>query len=204
MRITKSEFVISVAEANAIPDYGLPEIAIAGKSNVGKSSFINLLTNVGGLAKVSQEPGRTRLLNYFLINKQFYLVDLPGYGFAKVSDREKKRWARLTDTYFTNNPNLKTVFVLLDSRHLPTQDDLILINYLNQTGIPYTVIATKCDKLSKAQQRASLTKIAAAIKMAIGNIIPTSAKDKVGVQAVCDRIEQILELNAEDGNQSQV
>ena len=198
MRITNSQFVISVAEANAIPDYGMPEIAIAGKSNVGKSSFINLLTNVGGLAKVSQEPGRTRLLNYFLINKSFYLVDLPGYGFAKVSDKEKKRWAKLTDTYFTSNPNLKTVFVLLDSRHLPTQDDLVLINYLNQMGIPYTVIATKCDKLSKAQLRVSLTKIAAAIKMAIGNIIPTSAKDKVGVQAVCDRIEQILELNQSD------
>ena len=196
MRITKSEFVISVAEENAIPDYGLPEIAVAGKSNVGKSSFINLLTNVGGLAKVSQEPGRTRLLNYFLINKQFYLVDLPGYGYAKVSDKEKKRWARLTDAYFTRNPNLKTVFVLLDSRHLPTQDDLILINYLNQMGIPYTVIATKCDKLSKTQLRNSLLKIASAIKMAIGNIIPTSAKDKVGVEAICDRIEQILELDA--------
>lgn len=196
MRITKSEFVISVAEENAIPDYGLPEIAVAGKSNVGKSSFINLLTNVGGLAKVSQEPGRTRLLNYFLINKQFYLVDLPGYGYAKVSDKEKKRWARLTDAYFTQNPNLKTVFVLLDSRHLPTQDDLILINYLNQMAIPYTVIATKCDKLSKTQLRNSLLKIASTIKMAIGNIIPTSAKDKVGVEAICDRIEQILELDA--------
>lgn len=192
MRITKSEFVISVANSKDIPNYDLPEIAVAGKSNVGKSSFINLLTNVGNLARVSQEPGRTRLLNYFLINKEFYLVDLPGYGYAKVSDAEKMRWAKLTDAYFNQNPNLKAVFVLLDSRHLPTADDLTLLNFLNQTGIPYTVIATKADKLSRNQLTQSLSKIASAIKLGVGNVIPVSALKKTGVEKVCERIEQIL------------
>ncbi len=191
--IKQAKFVTSVADKKNIPDYHVPEIAIAGKSNVGKSSLINYLTNQKKLAKTSSEPGRTRLLNYFEINNgEYYFVDLPGYGFAKVAKTEKAKWGDLIETYLSSSGNLKNVFVLLDIRHEPTEDDKTMINYLYQTSTPFTIIATKADKLSKQQTRKALLVISSATGVGVDNIIVTSVQARQGKEQVEARIDQIL------------
>ncbi len=195
--IKQAKFVISVADGKNIPDYGVPEIAIAGKSNVGKSSFINFMTNQNKLAKTSQEPGRTRLLNYFEINNgEYYFVDLPGYGFARVNHGEKQKWGALIETYLTTSRNLINVFVLVDIRHEPTNDDKMLINFLYAYHIPFTIIATKADKLSRAQQAKAKSVIASSLAVGVGDILVTSSSQKTGKECVLSRIGKLLE-NAE-------
>ncbi len=192
MIIKKSEFIISVAELSQIPS-GRREIAVAGKSNVGKSSFINFLCGKK-IAKTSKEPGRTRLLNYFDINDgEFTLVDLPGYGYAKVSQEEKAKWAALLEAYFSSPdaPN-RHVLMLVDIRHDPTKDDLTMLNYLYFYQLPFTIIATKADKLSRSAQGARRHALAASLKVGADNIILVSSLKKTGKQQVLDRIEQIL------------
>lgn len=191
--IKQAKFVTSVADKKNIPDYHVPEIAIAGKSNVGKSSLINYLTNQKKLAKTSSEPGRTRLLNYFEINNgEYYFVDLPGYGFSKVAKTEKAKWGDLIETYLSSSGNLKNVFVLLDIRHEPTEDDKTMINYLYQTSTPFTIIATKADKLSKQQARKALLVISSATGVGVDNIIVTSVQARQGKEQIETRIDQIL------------
>lgn len=195
--IKQAKFITSVASTSTIPNYGAPEIAIAGKSNVGKSSFINFMVNQNKLAKTSQEPGRTRMLNYFEINKgEYYFVDLPGYGFAKVNHKEKEKWGELLENYLTTSENLINVFVLVDIRHEPTDDDKMLINYLYSYHIPFTIIATKADKLSRAQQQKCLTVISTALTVGKDNILVTSALQKTGKEEVLNRIDVLLK-NAE-------
>lgn len=192
--IKQAKFVISVADAKNIPDYKAPEIAIAGKSNVGKSSFINFMVNQNKLAKTSQEPGRTRLLNYFEINNgQYYFVDLPGYGYAKVNRQEKQKWGDLIEKYLVSSNNLINVFVLVDLRHEPTADDKMLINYLYAYHIPFTIIATKADKLSRAQQQKCRAVVATALCVGVNDIIVTSSTAKTGKDAVLARIDMLLE-----------
>ena len=191
--IKQAKFVTSVADASKMPDYGVPEIAIAGKSNVGKSSFINFMVNQNKLAKTSQEPGRTRLLNYFEINNgEYYFVDLPGYGYAKVNKQEKQKWGGLIENYLRTSNRLINVFVLVDMRHEPTDDDKMLINYLYSYNIPFTIIATKADKLSRAQQQKCLSVIATALCVGPKDILVTSASAKTGKEGVLDRIEMLL------------
>lgn len=196
MRIKQAVFIKSVASADNLPEGDVPEIAIAGKSNVGKSSLINALTNNGKLAKTSGAPGRTRLLNYFSINNdEFRLVDLPGYGFAKVSDDEKNKWASMIEGYFNVSRNLKHVLVLVDIRHEPNAYDKQMIAYLHHYMIPFSLIATKCDKLSRAQCMKQRSVIAAALAQGSDNIILTSASKKTGTEAICEEIEKVIELN---------
>ncbi len=191
--IKQAKFVTSVADASKMPDYGVPEIAIAGKSNVGKSSFINFMVNQNKLAKTSQEPGRTRLLNYFEINNgEYYFVDLPGYGYAKVNKQEKQKWGGLIENYLRTSNRLINVFVLVDMRHEPTDDDKMLINYLYSYNIPFTIIATKADKLSRAQQQKCLSVIATALCVGTKDILVTSASAKTGKENVLARIEMLL------------
>lgn len=192
--IKQAKFVVSVADASKVPDYGVPEIAIAGKSNVGKSSFINFMVNQNKLAKTSQEPGRTRLLNYFEINNgEYYFVDLPGYGYAKVNKQEKQKWGGLIENYLRTSKRLVNVFVLVDMRHEPTDDDKMLINYLYNYNIPFTIIATKADKLSRAQQQKCLATIASALCVGTKDILVTSASAKTGKEGVLARIDMLLE-----------
>lgn len=194
MMIKQAKFTVSVADFHKIPDYGAPEIAIAGKSNVGKSSFINYIVNQNKLAKTSSEPGRTRLVNYFELNAgQLYFVDLPGYGYARVNRAEKQKWGELIEGYLQNSPNLINVFVLLDIRRVPNDDDKMLLNYLYQYAIPFTVIATKADKLSAQQRANSLKDIAAGLGVGTGDIIVTSSQAKTGRDRVLARMEQLLE-----------
>lgn len=193
MYVKKAEFVISVAEKNKMLTHDLPEIAIAGKSNVGKSSFINSLTGRNKLAKTSSEPGRTRLLNYFKINDELMLVDLPGYGFARVSDKEKKNWADLIDGYLLNSQNLINVFVLLDVRHDAGEHDKALINFLYHHNIPFTIIATKGDKLSRQAREKRKSDLAKSIGVGREDVIITSSIDGLGRENVEKRIKSLLD-----------
>ena len=193
MIIKNAEFLTSVALGSNLPNDSAPEIAIAGKSNVGKSSFINFLVNQKSLAKTSSTPGRTRLVNFFSINKgELYLVDLPGYGFARVSDEEKDKWAKLIEGYLTSSPMLKGVFLLVDCRLEPTDNDRLLIQFLYSINIGCTIIATKCDKLSKMQRNLMKKKIANGLAVGEKDVIMTSASAKIGKEEVLEVIDQIL------------
>lgn len=156
IKIKNSDFVISAVKKEQYPITGLPEIAFVGRSNVGKSSIINALTNRKKLAKVSQTPGKTRLINFFIINgDEFYLVDLPGYGYAKVSKTEKASWRKTIETYLNGRQELKRVVLLVDSRHKPTADDIQMHEWIKFYGYDEVVIATKSDKLSNNELRKS-------------------------------------------------
>ena len=147
--ITTASFVISSPDVDGCPESNLPEYAFIGRSNVGKSSLINMVTNHRKLAKVSGRPGKTQLINHFLINKNWYLVDLPGYGWAQVSKTEKAKWKKMIENYLTRRANLINVFVLIDSRHEPQKIDLEFMQWLGEEEIPFSMVFTKTDKLAK-------------------------------------------------------
>jgi GTP-binding protein len=151
MNISTAEFVMSNSDINGCPKPDKPEYAFIGRSNVGKSSLINMLTNNKNLAKTSSKPGKTQLVNHFLINKEWYLVDLPGYGFAKVAKGTRQRFSRLIYKYVESRPNLINLFVLIDSRHKPQDKDIEFMEWLGVKGIPFSIIFTKTDKLTKRQ-----------------------------------------------------
>ncbi|MGL5414362.1 MAG: ribosome biogenesis GTP-binding protein YihA/YsxC [Clostridium sp.] len=155
MRIKQSEFIISAVRKPQYPIDERVEIAFVGRSNVGKSSIINALTNRKKLAKVSQTPGKTKLINFFLINNDFYLVDLPGYGYAKVSKVEKESWGKTIEDYLAGRDELKRVVLLVDSRHKPTGDDIMMYDWIKHYGYDVVVVATKSDKLSNNDLRKS-------------------------------------------------
>jgi len=163
MKVRSARFVHSAASPGDCPDWSHPEIAFIGRSNVGKSSLINYLTNKRDLAKVSATPGKTRLLNFFLINEAWSLVDLPGYGYAKVAKSEKMDFNELIGDYLEQRPNLAQVFVLIDVRHKPQAIDLEFIRWLSGTGARYSLVFTKADKQSAAKNRASIEAFLAAI-----------------------------------------
>ncbi len=186
-----AKFITSAASKQQFIQPVKPIIAVCGKSNVGKSSFINMLAGQKKLAKVSKEPGRTRLINYFDMG-DFILADLPGYGYARVSQAEKLKWAKLLDDFFARKEDISHVFSLVDIRHAPTADDVQMSEFLNYRIIPFTVIATKADKLSRAQIHKNLIAAAAVLKVGAGNIIVTSAETRVGLEAVHNKIISIL------------
>ena len=147
MQITSAEFIVSNSDVSKCPKDLLPEYAFIGRSNVGKSSLINMLVNRKNLAKTSGRPGKTQLINHFLINKNWYLVDLPGYGYAKVSKRAKKTFQKFITAYFNKREQLASAFVLVDIRHEPQQIDLDFMQWLGENTIPFSIIFTKADKL---------------------------------------------------------
>lgn len=151
MEITKAVYVISSPNVEGCPKPDMPEYAFIGRSNVGKSSLINMLTNQSKLAKTSNTPGKTQLINHFLINKSFYIVNLPGYGFAKVSQNTRSTWEKMIAGYLQKRTNLVTVFVLIDSRHEPQNIDLAFLRKLGAWGIPFNVIFTKADKSTQRE-----------------------------------------------------
>jgi len=153
MNINKAEFLISNNDISKCPIADKPEYAFIGRSNVGKSSLLNMLTGRKSLAKISGKPGKTRLINHFIINDSWYLVDLPGYGYAKISETEKTKWAKFIQSYITHRENLACLFVLVDSRHKAQKIDINFINKLGVWGIPFVIVLTKTDKLSKSVLR---------------------------------------------------
>lgn len=151
MKVTSSEIVISAVKPEQYPATKLPEFALAGRSNVGKSSFINKMLNRKSLARISAKPGKTQTLNFYLINEMLYFVDVPGYGYAKVSKTEREAWGRMIETYFTTREPLKVAVLIVDLRHPPTADDRMMYNFLKAYDIPCMVITTKADKVPRGK-----------------------------------------------------
>ncbi len=193
MIIKTTKFITSAANKSGFITTEKPIIAVCGKSNVGKSSFINMLANNKKLARTSVTPGRTRLVNYFDFG-EFVLADLPGYGFAKVSKDEKNRWAKLLDDFFTESGKIAHVFSLMDIRHNPTEDDKDMVTYLNHFIIPFTVIATKADKLAKTRIKPAVRNLAACINIGEDNVIATSAQNAFGKEKVLEKLDKIIEI----------
>ena len=192
MMIKKAKFLLSQSRFESFPQQGMPEIAMAGKSNVGKSSLINSLTRHSKLARTSSEPGKTRLINYYAINEDFLLVDLPGYGFARAPKSEQDKWAQMIEGYLTGSQQLKHVFHLVDIRHAPTREDQMMTEYLRHYDIPFTGIATKADKLSKAQRSRSIPVICRTLVVQPWEVMTYSSEDLTGREALLDKIDEIL------------
>ena len=192
LTIKNAAFITSAARAEQFIKPSKPMIAVCGKSNVGKSSFINMLAGQKKLAKTSSEPGRTRLVNYFDFG-EFILADLPGYGFARVSKTEKAKWAKTLDAFFKNREDIAHVFMLADSRHDPTEDDVQMMQYLHYHVLPFTVTLTKADKLSKMKLKEHIKAIAADLYLGVENLIATSAQTGYGKQEVLQKIRWVID-----------
>lgn len=193
IKVGKAEFIKSAVSASGFYRTDKPVIAVLGKSNVGKSSFINMLARNGKLARTSNTPGRTRMINYFDFGP-FVLADLPGYGFAKVSKAEKLSWAKLLDEFFAEKSRISHVFSLMDLRHEPTADDRDMVAYLNVEIIPFTVVATKADKIAKSKIKPAVRSLAACVGLAEGNVIAVSSVDGRGRDDVLACIENVISL----------
>ncbi len=193
MKIKQSQFVISAVKEEQYPVDELPEIAFAGRSNVGKSSLINMLINRRGLARTSSTPGKTQLVNFYDIDGLFRFVDLPGYGFAKVSKTQKASWGKIIETYLTKRENLLEVFQLVDIRHKPSNEDKEMYQWIKAFGYSGIVIATKGDKLTKSQIQQQTKMIRKELQMDKEAIfICVSAADRLGKYDVWDLINQLF------------
>ncbi|MFF2286048.1 ribosome biogenesis GTP-binding protein YihA/YsxC [Peribacillus butanolivorans] len=151
MKVTSSDIVISAVKPEQYPNTPIPEFALAGRSNVGKSSFINKMINRKNLARTSSKPGKTQTLNFYIINEALHFVDVPGYGYAKVSKTERDAWGRMIETYFTSRDQLRAALLIVDLRHPPTKDDIAMYEFLKHYDLPRIVIATKADKIPKGK-----------------------------------------------------
>lgn len=193
MIIKNAEFVISATKKMPLKNEDKIEIAFVGRSNVGKSSLINYLTNKKALARTSSTPGRTRLVNYFSINNgEFYFVDLPGYGYAKGNKQEQLEWKQLMESYFMTSKMLKLVVLLFDIRRDINEDDKIMLKYFEYYRIPFICVVTKADKVAKSQRKLSAVKIARQIGIGDENIFIVSTSEKFGKEDVLTKIEQFI------------
>lgn len=197
MIIKNATFITSAADKKGfiVPDK--PMIAISGKSNVGKSSLINSLANKKNLARTSDTPGRTRLINYFDFG-EFILADLPGYGFAKVSQTEKLKWAKTLEDFFSYGKFITHVFSLVDIRHDPTKDDENMINYLHHYALPFTVVATKADKIGKTRIFDRVKSIGNYLTVGASSVIATSSETGYGKDKLLAKIESVLEISKDE------
>lgn len=193
MKISKSDLQAIAVKPNQYPKDDLYEIAFAGRSNVGKSSFINSMINRVNLARTSSKPGKTRTINFYLINENFRFVDLPGYGYAQVSKGERKKWGQIIEEYLVERENLKEVVLIVDIRHEPTDSDLMMYDWIRSFGYMGIVIATKADKISKGKWQKHVKIIREKLGVEDSNlIIPYSAEKKINKDLVWKRFEEIL------------
>ena len=192
MKIKEATFITSVASADKFFKTNKPIIAVAGKSNVGKSSLINMLANRKKLAKTSVTPGRTRLINYFDFG-EFVLADLPGYGFAKVSKEEKKKWGALLESFLANE-KICLLLSLVDIRHEPTSDDKMMINYLYHYAVPFALVATKADKLPKTKVKPRINELAMSLRVGVADITASSSETGFGKEQILNIIEQAISV----------
>ena len=190
MKINSAVFIKSAPEPEHYPRDDRPEIAFMGRSNVGKSSLINSLLGVRGLARTSNTPGRTQLINFFLINDAFYFVDLPGYGYARVPSEVKKHWGPMVENYLATRPNLVLSILIADSRREPTRLDLLMREWLEMRGKPFIIVATKADKLSNNKLRTSLSRASAVFGGT--ELIPYSAITRRGADRIWRQIVEHL------------
>ena len=194
MEIKSAEFVISNTDVSKCPAITLPEYAFIGRSNVGKSSLINMLANHKKLAKTSSTPGKTLLINHFLINKQWYLVDLPGYGFAKRGKEEREKLKKIISSYVLRREQLTNLFVLVDSRHEPQKIDLEFIEWLGVNGVPFSIVFTKADKQGSKKLNSNVAHYLDVLKEQWEELPPyfvTSSSEKTGRTELLDYIEKI-------------
>ncbi len=205
MRIKNAELLITAGRLDQYPEEGPLEIAFAGRSNVGKSSLINTIVNRKNLARTSGQPGKTQTVNFYGINnKEFTFVDLPGYGYAKVSKTSRQKWAEMIDIYFTNRKSLVEVILMLDIRHEPGEHDKMMYDWIKSCGFNGIVVATKSDKVSRGARHKHINAIAK--KLGIQNkslIVPFSALKKDNIEGVLNTIETILEINSEHMQEEQ-
>lgn len=194
MVIKSAEFVISSSQVSKCPTTGLPEYAFIGRSNVGKSSLINMLTGRKGLAMTSQKPGKTQLINHFLINEAWYLVDLPGYGYARLSKDGREKLKKMIEDYTLERKELICLFVLIDSRHEPQKIDLEFMEWLGEEGVPFALVFTKADKLSKGKLAVNIEAYKAKLQEQWEELPPlfiTSSEEKLGKDELLDYIDGI-------------
>ncbi|MBR6703738.1 MAG: YihA family ribosome biogenesis GTP-binding protein [Clostridia bacterium] len=190
--IKNATFITSASRAEQFITPDKPMIAVCGKSNVGKSSLINMLANRKKLAKTSSEPGRTRLVNYFDFG-EFILADLPGYGFARVSKTEKEKWAKTLDAFFKKKEQIAHIFMLVDARHDPTADDRQMLEFLHYHILPFSVVMTKADKLSRMKIKEHKKAIASNLYLGEGNLLATSSETGLGKAELLEKIRQVIE-----------
>ena len=189
MRITKAKFITSAPSLKECPDLNLPELALIGRSNVGKSSFINALVNINGLAKTSNTPGKTKLINLFNINEQFIFADLPGYGYAKVSAKEQNKWQKSLEEYLLKRNSLKCLIQLIDSRHPVQNNDLQMTEWINYNKLPCFCIATKVDQISRSQ----INKVCTTFEKQLNiPVFPFCKSDNYYNKRILDKIEEII------------
>lgn len=194
INFNKVEFILSAASEKQFVRDGMPQLAFAGRSNVGKSSVINRLVNRKNFARVGASPGKTSQINYFKIDGKLYLVDLPGYGYAKVPQKEKERWGRLMEAYFAAPDTLTFGVMLVDARHAPTANDVVMANYFLQSGKPFVVVANKLDKLKKSEIAPNLARIREVLQLPDAvRLIPFSAEKGDGRDDLLSTILQAAE-----------
>jgi GTP-binding protein len=193
MKIKKSEFMISAVEPSQYPEPSVPEIAFAGRSNVGKSSLLNMLLNRKGLAKTSARPGKTQTINFFNIDDCFRMVDLPGYGFARVSKSLKERWGEYIEAYLQDRENLLEVFLLVDIRHAPNEHDIMMYEYIKAAGFKGYIFCTKLDKLKNSELMDALTTIRETLRIEDPSLmIPISSENRKGKYKAWDLFNQLF------------
>lgn len=193
MKISSVDLVISAVRRSQYPTDNLPEFLLVGRSNVGKSSFINTIINRKNYARTSSKPGKTQTINFYLVNEQFYLVDAPGYGYANLSKVKQKKFGLMMEDYLMTREQLKRVFLLVDFRHKPTKDDVMMYNFLKHYDIPVTIVATKCDKVSKSHHLKQRNTIIKELELVVGDdLIVFSSITKEGKEEVIEKIERII------------
>jgi len=201
MKIRDVRFVKSAVKPAQYPDYSVPEIAFAGRSNVGKSSMINTLIQRKDLVKTSSRPGCTQLINFFLVNEEISFVDLPGYGYAKVSKKIRAAWQPMVDAYLTHRPNLLGLILIIDIRRDPGEEERNLAQWLISHDMPYLVVLTKADKLSKTQQQKRVAAISSQMNRTAGEVIVFSAKTRAGRETVMDEINNLITWHEQEGEE---
>lgn len=196
LKIKSAEITMSAVNKSQYPTNGVPEIALAGRSNVGKSSLINGLLNRKSFARTSQTPGKTRTINFYLINNEFFFVDLPGYGYAKVAKSEKDKWGEVMERYLSEREELCSILLLVDVRHEPTDDDKMMYDWIKFFGYNCIVVATKADKISRGNYQKHISIIRKKLKMNLEDkIVITSSSDKIGIAELWDEIVEEYEAH---------
>ena len=192
--IKQAELDIVCGVTSRLPDTGMPEVAFAGKSNVGKSSLINGLMNRKSLARTSGQPGKTQTINFYKVNREMYLVDLPGYGYARVSQSEKEKWGKMIERYLHTSGNLKAVFLLIDIRHAPSANDCQMYEWILHNGFRPIIIATKLDKLKRSQVQKNLKILRESLRLEKDvTVIPFSAETKQGREEIWELIDRFTD-----------
>lgn len=193
MKITDVSLSISAVRRSQYPDDGMPEFMLVGRSNVGKSSFINTLVNRKNIARISSLPGKTQTLNFYLVNKSFFLVDVPGYGYAAVDKKTQEKFGKMIEEYLEKRTELKRVYMLVDFRHKPTEDDVLMYNFLKYYNIPVTVVATKVDKVGSSKIEKNKKIILDTIDLVVGDdLVLFSSVTKLGREDILKKIEELI------------